>query len=68
MDTQRQLKAKYDKVVKAEKLKKKKREEEQDDLKLIIDKRKEKMLIIQKRRDHIKDEFEKVLKDKEQHY
>lgn len=53
MDTQRQLKAKLDKMAKSEKAKKKKREDNLDDDKMMIEKRKEKMFIIQKRREHI---------------
>ena len=37
MDTQRQLKAKYDKIAKSEKLKKKKREGNEEDHKLMIE-------------------------------
>lgn len=37
MDTQRQLKAKYDKLAKSEKLKKKKREGNEEDHKLMIE-------------------------------
>ena len=68
MDTQRDLKAKYDKMVKIEKAKKKRREEDEDDRKVLSEKRKEKFGIIQKRRDHLRDEFDKLLKDKELHY
>ena len=68
IDTQRQLKAKYDKVLKTEKAKRKRREDDIDDHKILIDKRKEKMFLIQKRREHIQQEFEKALKDKDQHY
>jgi hypothetical protein len=68
MDTQRQLKTKLDKLAKSEKAKKKKREDSLDDDKMMIEKRKEKMFLIQKRREHIQQEFEKQLKDKEQHY
>lgn len=53
MDTQRQLKEKYDKLAKTEKKKKKKLEDEVDDHKVLIEKRKEKMFLIQKRREHI---------------
>lgn len=68
MDTQRQLKVKLDKMAKSEKAKKKKREDILEDDKMMIEKRKEKMFIIQKRREHIHQEFEKQLKDKEQHF
>ena len=53
MDTQRQLKAKLDKLAKSEKAKRKKREDSLDDDKIMAEKRKEKMFIIQKRREHI---------------
>jgi hypothetical protein len=35
---------------------------------MMIEKKKEKMFIIQKRREHIHQEFEKQLKDKELHF
>jgi hypothetical protein len=53
MDTQRQLKAKFDKLAKSEKAKKKKRDDIIDDEKMMVEKRKEKMFLIQKRREHI---------------
>ncbi len=68
IDTQRQLKAKFDKIAKTEKAKKKRRDDEAEDHKILIEKNKEKMNLIQKRREHAHQEFEKALKDKEMHF
>ncbi len=67
-ETQRELKHKYDKVLKFEKLKKKRAQDSKDDLEVMVEKRKEKMLIIQKRKEHMQQEYEKHLKQKEAEY
>jgi hypothetical protein len=43
-------------------------DDEREDRKLIADQKKEKYTTVFKRRDHLRDEFEKGLKLKEQHY
>ena len=68
MDTQRQLKAKYDKLAKSEKLKKKKRDGNEEDHKILIEQHKEKQFTIQKRREFAQQEFEKALREKEAHF
>ena len=65
MDTQREMKAKYDKLVKLEKSKKKNREKEIADREFFIEKKKEKLHHIQKNREHVVHEFEKALQLKE---
>jgi len=61
MDTQREMKAKYDKLVKTEKSKKKNREKEIELREFNIEKKKEKFTHIQKNREHVVHEFEKAL-------
>ncbi len=50
MDSQRVLKAKFDKLAKSEKKKKKKNEDKEEDHQIMIERRKEKFSIILKRR------------------
>ena len=68
IDSERQLKVKFDKLTKREKSRRKYREDTADDLKLIAEKHHERLETAKKRRDHLKDDFEKGLKMKEQHY
>lgn len=68
LDTQRHLKMKFDKLSKLEKSKKKKLQGEIEDRKIIIERHHEKFSTVRKRRDLLKDEFEKGLKKKEEHF
>lgn len=67
-ETQRELKQKYDKLLKFEKLKKKRAQDTKDDQEIMLEKRKEKMHIIHKRKEHLQQEFERHLKQKEAEY
>jgi hypothetical protein len=68
VDSQRQLKLKYDKVLKMDKSRRKRAIEDLEDAKLMNEKHKEKFNTVVKRRDHQKMEFEQALRKKEEHY
>jgi hypothetical protein len=68
LDSERLFKVKFDKLTKREKSRRKYREDTVEDLKLIAEKHNERLETAKKRRDFLKDDFEKGLKIKEQHY
>jgi len=68
LDSEKALKIKFDKLTKRDKSKRKFKEEAVEDLKLVAARNNERLETAKKRRDHIRDEFERGLKSKEQHY
>ena len=68
LDSERALKVKFDKLTKRDKSKRKYKEEAVEDLKLVAARHNERLETAKKRRDHIREEFERGLKSKEQHY
>jgi hypothetical protein len=68
IDSDKKLKKKFDLVTKRDKRKRKFREETVEELKFVATRHNERLETAKKRRDHIREEFERGLKSKEQHY
>ena len=68
IDNQKHLRIRFDKLSKLEKKMKKNKEGDEEEKHMIAEKKHEKLAAAIKRRDLIRDEFEKNLRAKDEHY